>query len=248
MVVRERINQDDDDKDRRMVVRERINQDDDDKDRRMVVRERINQDDDDKDRRMVVRERINQDDDDKDRPGDKGVKATGGAEVVPGLVGVGTERVVTTDQLEGTVWYDERLDLLQLWEVNTGHNSQPEENKMAAGAIEVMSPPAKKYGSVVITLDNVLIPPDKLSPSPSQQDGLDSEIEMDLRILGCELIQTGGILLKLPQIVLVDHSRPVPMVFQHLGWGGLRMSCNNVKADSGSFRWTTKLILDASAP
>lgn len=72
--------------------------------------------------------------------------------------------------------------------------------KMAAAATEPMNPPAKKYGSVVITLENVLLPPEKLSPSPSQQDGLDQDIEMDLRILGCELIQTGGILLRLPQV------------------------------------------------
>jgi len=31
-------------------------------------------------------------------------------------------------------------------------------------------------------------------------DGLDFEIETDLRIWGCELIQTSGILLKLPQV------------------------------------------------
>lgn len=71
---------------------------------------------------------------------------------------------------------------------------------MAVASSEMMNPPAKKYGSVVITLENVLLPPEKLSPSPSQLDGLDKEIEMDLRILGCELIQTGGILLKLPQV------------------------------------------------
>ncbi|XP_050720549.1 cyclin-L2-like isoform X3 [Eriocheir sinensis] len=74
--------------------------------------------------------------------------------------------------------------------------------KMAAVATEPMNPPAKKYGSVVITLENVLLPPEKLSPSPSQQDGLDADIEMDLRILGCELIQTGGILLRLPQVAM----------------------------------------------
>ncbi|XP_063884074.1 cyclin-L2-like isoform X2 [Scylla paramamosain] len=74
--------------------------------------------------------------------------------------------------------------------------------KMAATGTEAMNPPAKKYGSVVITLENVLLPPEKLSPSPSQQDGLDPEIEMDLRILGCELIQTGGILLRLPQVAM----------------------------------------------
>lgn len=81
--------------------------------------------------------------------------------------------------------------------------------KMAAVTTEPMNPPAKKYGSVVITLENVLLPQEKLSPSPSQQDGLDADIEMDLRILGCELIQTGGILLRLPQ-VSVDPGRAGP--------------------------------------
>jgi hypothetical protein len=60
--------------------------------------------------------------------------------------------------------------------------------------------PERTYGKIVLTLDNVLIPEDKLSPTPSELDGLDSETEMELRMLGCELIQTSGILLKLPQV------------------------------------------------
>lgn len=60
--------------------------------------------------------------------------------------------------------------------------------------------PLKKYGKVVITLENVLMSPDKLTNSPSLQDGLDPDTELDLRILGCELIQTSGILLRLPQV------------------------------------------------
>ncbi|KAL7633168.1 UNVERIFIED_CONTAM: hypothetical protein RMT77_016538 [Armadillidium vulgare] len=61
---------------------------------------------------------------------------------------------------------------------------------------------AKKFGNIIMTLDNVLIPVEKLNNSPSQQDGLDPETELDLRILGCELIQTSGILLKLPQVAM----------------------------------------------
>ncbi|KAB7495802.1 Cyclin-L1, partial [Armadillidium nasatum] len=60
----------------------------------------------------------------------------------------------------------------------------------------------KKFGNIIMTLDNVLIPEEKLNNSPSQQDGLDPETELDLRILGCELIQTSGILLKLPQVAM----------------------------------------------
>lgn len=57
----------------------------------------------------------------------------------------------------------------------------------------------REYSKVVLTLENVLIPNENLSQTPSQIDGLDSETEIDLRILGCELVQTSGILLKLPQ-------------------------------------------------
>ena len=58
----------------------------------------------------------------------------------------------------------------------------------------------RDFSRVILTLENVLIPDEKLSPSPSVQDGLDIDTETDLRILGCELIQTSGILLKLPQV------------------------------------------------
>lgn len=59
----------------------------------------------------------------------------------------------------------------------------------------------RNYGKIVLTLENATLPSEKLeSDSVSQNDGLSKEIEMDLRILGCELIQTAGILLKLPQV------------------------------------------------
>lgn len=58
----------------------------------------------------------------------------------------------------------------------------------------------KVYSEVFLTIDNSLIPEEKLSSTPSMQDGLDLETETDLRILGCELIQSAGILLRLPQV------------------------------------------------
>jgi len=51
----------------------------------------------------------------------------------------------------------------------------------------------------------VLIPKEKISPTPSSNDGLDLDDEIDLRILGCELITTAGILLKLPQVVCTSN-------------------------------------------
>ena len=59
----------------------------------------------------------------------------------------------------------------------------------------------KTYGKIVLTLENAIIPSEKLdAESVSQQDGLAKQTELDLRFLGCELIQTAGILLKLPQV------------------------------------------------
>jgi cyclin L len=60
--------------------------------------------------------------------------------------------------------------------------------------------PPRSYGKIVLTLENVMLGIKLDEVSPSQNDGLDRETETDLRILGCELIQTAGILLKLPQV------------------------------------------------
>ncbi|XP_053617875.1 cyclin-L1 [Plodia interpunctella] len=62
--------------------------------------------------------------------------------------------------------------------------------------------PQKNYGKIVLTLYNCLLPETAFKETPSQADGLDTETETDLRILGCELIQTAGILLKLPQVAM----------------------------------------------
>ena len=68
--------------------------------------------------------------------------------------------------------------------------------KMVEGAMSL----SRDFSKVVITLHNVLVPSEKLSVTPSMLDGLEKETETDLRVLGCELIQTAGILLKVPQV------------------------------------------------
>lgn len=78
------------------------------------------------------------------------------------------------------------------------------EVKQDQASLPAKSP--KQYGKVVITLENCLLPPERLQSTPSSIDGLDPETEMDLRILGCELIQTAGILLRLPQVVCYTRS------------------------------------------
>lgn len=81
---------------------------------------------------------------------------------------------------------------------------------MAAGPLSVSSNASatndgiligdKVYSEVYLTIDNSLIPEERLSPTPSMLDGLDLNTETDLRILGCEIIQSAGILLRLPQV------------------------------------------------
>ncbi|XP_043917808.1 cyclin-L1-like isoform X1 [Protopterus annectens] len=60
----------------------------------------------------------------------------------------------------------------------------------------------KMYSSVEITLKNCVIPEERVQFTASMVDGLDLEVETDLRIVGCELIQAAGILLKLPQVAM----------------------------------------------
>lgn len=59
---------------------------------------------------------------------------------------------------------------------------------------------SRSFGKIILTLENCLLADNKLTPSST--DGLNKEIETDLRILGCELIQVAGILLKLPQVAM----------------------------------------------
>lgn len=70
--------------------------------------------------------------------------------------------------------------------------------------------------SVVVKLDleNWVLPPERLRPSPSQshKEGMDMDTELDLRILGCDLIQNAGIMLKLPQVAMAS----AQMLFQRL--------------------------------
>ena len=66
-----------------------------------------------------------------------------------------------------------------------------------------------EYGSVVLTLNHVTLPSDKLypHPTPSMLEGLPYDVEYDLRLIGCELIQTACLLLKLPQVELSNRNK-----------------------------------------
>lgn len=71
---------------------------------------------------------------------------------------------------------------------------------MAAASSEGILIGDKLYSGVLIFLENCLISEEKRALTPSFLDGLDRETETDLRCVGCELIQSAGILLRLPQV------------------------------------------------
>ena len=60
----------------------------------------------------------------------------------------------------------------------------------------------EKWGEVILTISNSVLPLEKLSPTPSSVDGMSQAVEDDLRNLGCNLIQTAGKLLRLPQVAM----------------------------------------------
>lgn len=64
-----------------------------------------------------------------------------------------------------------------------------------------MEPP-KEFNRVIISLENSIIPEEALENTPSRKDGIPESLEMDLRVVGCDYIQSAGLLLKLPQMAM----------------------------------------------
>lgn len=59
-----------------------------------------------------------------------------------------------------------------------------------------------EFSKVKLSLDNVSIPSERLRNTPSRKDGCPHDLEVDLRIVTCEYIQTAGLLLRLPQVAM----------------------------------------------
>lgn len=59
-----------------------------------------------------------------------------------------------------------------------------------------------EFRKVKLSLDNVSIPSERLRNTPSRKDGCPHDLEVDLRIVTCEYIQTAGLLLRLPQVAM----------------------------------------------
>ena len=60
--------------------------------------------------------------------------------------------------------------------------------------------PIKEFSRTLLSLENCIVPKERLLNTPSRQDGVGRELEVNLRLAGCECIQTAGLLLKLPQV------------------------------------------------
>lgn len=57
----------------------------------------------------------------------------------------------------------------------------------------------KQFDRIVLSSD-VIVPIERLLNTPSQKDGMSRDLEVDLRVTGCDYIQSAGLLLKLPQV------------------------------------------------
>ncbi|MFH4979596.1 hypothetical protein AB6A40_006305 [Gnathostoma spinigerum] len=95
--------------------------------------------------------------------------------------------------------------------VANGEVSKEAVDKKSAKAIDFSKIKLSSFGQrrthsqIVISPDAWLLTIDdsarvKLENPPSLSDGLDARTELDLRYLGCEIIQSGAIMLRLPQV------------------------------------------------
>ena len=72
---------------------------------------------------------------------------------------------------------------------------------LGADALQRMEP-IKDFEKIHLNLENCIVPKDRLLNTPSRKLGMSHELEVDLRITGCEYIQTAGLLLQLPQVAM----------------------------------------------
>lgn len=80
-------------------------------------------------------------------------------------------------------------------------NRKEREVLLSTLALRVRSmDPLKDFHKTVLSLDNCIIPNERLIHTPSSRDGVSHDLEVDLRIVGCEYIQSAGLLLRLPQV------------------------------------------------
>ena len=60
----------------------------------------------------------------------------------------------------------------------------------------------KEFDRILLNLEKCIVPVERILNTPSAKQGMSHELEVDLRIAGCEYIQTAGLLLQLPQVAM----------------------------------------------
>lgn len=90
---------------------------------------------------------------------------------------------------------------------NNNNNNIINEISSGGGAVSavrqqptVIASAAPPPSLLKVSLEMPLMTPEQLYPTPSMKESLAFDVEFDLRLVGCELIQTSGRLLKLPQV------------------------------------------------
>lgn len=83
------------------------------------------------------------------------------------------------------------------------NNSAPQSVASAVTLATIAKGPRPNFGFIRLDISNSVLPLEKLTPTPSSKDGLSDETEMQIRSLGCELIQLAGKLLRLPQVIII---------------------------------------------
>lgn len=71
-------------------------------------------------------------------------------------------------------------------------------------AVPVIKKKEYDYDNILISLENCILPEEKIDETPSMKDGLDRHTENDMRMFGCEMIQVAGLLLRLPQVYFLS--------------------------------------------
>ena len=73
--------------------------------------------------------------------------------------------------------------------------------------------PLKEYSRIVLSLENTIFPDERLRETSSLKDRVSHKLEVNLCIVGCEYIQSAGILLKLPQVAYSIYPMAMACIF-----------------------------------
>ena len=118
------------------------------------------------------------------------------------------QAVKTTGNSIGTLLDKHHVDLQRAsYNLKSATNETVSDSQTANNSSQVVVASAtsemvakEQFGHIKLDISNSVLPFEKVASTPSTNDGLSDDIEIQIRSLGCELIQLAGKLLKLPQV------------------------------------------------